>query len=73
MARVFMAPGSEPASGSVRPKQPMSSPLAILGRYFFFCSSEPNRKMEFMASELCTDTKLRTPESPRSSSCMMRP
>ena len=27
-------PGSEPALGSVRPKQPMSSPVASLGRYF---------------------------------------
>jgi len=34
--------GFEPKSGSVRPKHPMISPLAILGRYFCFCSSEPN-------------------------------
>ena len=31
-ARVRIAPGSEPASGSVRPKQPMSSPEASFGR-----------------------------------------
>jgi hypothetical protein len=28
--------------GSVRPKQPINSPLPSLGRYFCFCSSEPN-------------------------------
>jgi hypothetical protein len=29
-----MPPGSEPASGSVRPKQPIHSPETSLGRYF---------------------------------------
>ena len=33
--------GSEPASGSVRPKQPISSPAARPGRYFSFCASLP--------------------------------
>src|SRR6185503_2740023 len=33
-ARVIIEPGSEPKSGSVRPKQPISSALASLGRYF---------------------------------------
>ena len=36
-----MLPGSEPASGSVRPKQPIHSPLASRGRNLRFCSSEP--------------------------------
>ena len=40
-ARVTIEPGSEPKSGSVRPKQPISSALASLGRYFFFCASVP--------------------------------
>jgi hypothetical protein len=31
-ARARMPPGSDPASGSVRPKQPTSSPLARRGR-----------------------------------------
>ena len=31
-ARVRIEPGSEPESGSVRPKQPISSPLAMLGQ-----------------------------------------
>ena len=40
-ARVAIEPGSEPWSGSVRPKQPTHSPDASLGRYFFFCASLP--------------------------------
>jgi hypothetical protein len=40
-ARVTIEPGSEPKSGSVRPKQPISSAVASLGRYFFFCASVP--------------------------------
>ena len=41
LAWVFMLAGSEPPCGSVSPKQPMSSPRAMPGRYFCFCSSEP--------------------------------
>jgi hypothetical protein len=33
--------GVEPASGSVRPKQPTHSPVASLGRYFRRCASVP--------------------------------
>jgi hypothetical protein len=33
-ARVARLPGSEPEFGSVRPKQPIHSPLPSLGRYF---------------------------------------
>ena len=40
-ARVFIPAGSEPASGSVRPKQPIHSPEISLGRYLRFCASEP--------------------------------
>ena len=40
-ARVTMPPGSEPKSGSVRPKQPISSALASFGRYFRRCASLP--------------------------------
>lgn len=40
-ARVRMPDGSEPWSGSVRPKQPMVSPAAIAGSQRSFCSSEP--------------------------------
>jgi molybdopterin adenylyltransferase len=34
-------PASDPAFGSVRPKQPTSSAAASLGRYFCFCASVP--------------------------------
>ena len=40
-ARVFMLPGSEPASGSVRPKQPTSSPVASRGSHLWRCASLP--------------------------------
>ena len=40
-ARVAIEPGSEPKSGSVRPKQPISSALASLGRYLRRCASLP--------------------------------
>ena len=35
----------EPWSGSVRPKQPINSPLASLGKYFLRCASVPNLKI----------------------------
>jgi len=35
-ARVIIDPGSEPWSGSVKPKQPIDSPHASAGRYFIF-------------------------------------
>jgi hypothetical protein len=44
-ACVTMLPGSEPWSGSVRPKQPTCSPLQSFGKYFFRCSSLPYAKM----------------------------
>ena len=72
-ACVRIAPGSEPASGSVRPKQPSSSPAAIRGSQRCFCSSEPQRQIANIDSEPCTDTKLRMPESPASSSMQARP
>ena len=60
--------GSDPESGSVSPKQPMNSPAAMPGSHCCFCSSEPKAWIGNMASEPCTDTKLRVPESPASSS-----
>ena len=41
LAVVFIPPGSDPASGSVKPKQPIKSPLASFGKNFCFCSSLP--------------------------------
>jgi len=72
-AVVRIEPGSEPASGSVSPKQPMRSPSCIPGSQRCFCSSEPQRQIENIASEPCTDTSERTPESPASSSRHVSP
>src|ERR1700761_4747432 len=55
-ARVFIAAGSDPTSGSVNPKQPTNSPLAMPGSHCCFCSSEPLFQIANMASEPCTDT-----------------
>jgi hypothetical protein len=55
LAWVRMPAGSEPASGSVRPKQPIYSPVASLGKYFCFCSSEPKVLMGCITKEDCTD------------------
>ena len=44
-ACVRIEPGSEPASGSVRPKQPITSPECIAGSQRSFCSSEPQRQI----------------------------
>ena len=72
-ACVFIVPGSEPPSGSVRPKQPISSPFAIFGRYLCFCSSDPQAWIGNIQRLPWTETKLRRPLSPRSSSWQMSP
>ncbi|CKR66637.1 Uncharacterised protein [Mycobacterium tuberculosis] len=72
-ARVFIAAGSEPTSGSVSPKQPSRSPVAMPGSHCRFCSSEPKLAMANIASEPCTDTSDRMPESAASSSRQARP
>ena len=68
LALVRIDAGSEPESGSVRPKHPMTSPVAMRGSHSCFCSSEPNFQIGNMASEPWTETKERIPESPASSS-----
>ena len=72
-AWVRIVPGSEPASGSVRPKQPITSPVCIRGSQCSFCSSEPHCQIANIASEPWTETTLRIPESPASSSRHVRP
>ena len=49
-----MPAGSEPWSGSVRPKQPASSPVASFGRYFSFCASLPKLWIGYITSDDCT-------------------
>ena len=72
-ARVRIEAGSEPASGSVSPKQPMASPVAIRGSHASFCSSEPCCQIANIASEPWTETSDRTPASAASSSRQARP
>ena len=72
-ACVRIVPGSEPASGSVSPKQPIASPRCIAGSQRSFCSSDPNFQIGNIASEPWTETVLRTPASPASSSRQVRP
>ena len=72
-ACVRIEPGSEPASGSVRPKQPIASPACIAGSQRSFCSSVPQRQIAYIASDPCTETALRTPASPASSSRQTMP
>ena len=50
-ACVRIEPGSEPASGSVSPKHPITSPVCIGGSQRSFCSSEPNFQIGNIASE----------------------
>jgi hypothetical protein len=72
-AVVRIEAGSLPLSGSVSPKHPMASPAAILGSHSCFCSSDPKRQMGNIASDPCTETKLRAPLSPASSSWQAMP
>ena len=72
-ARVAMFAGSLPAVGSVSPKQPISSPAAMPGNHRCFCSSVPNFAIALMASDPCTETNVRMPESPASSSIAASP
>ena len=72
-ARVRIDAGSEPWSGSVRPKQPMASPAAMRGSHCCLCSSVPKRQIANIARLPCTDTRDRMPESLASSSRHARP
>jgi hypothetical protein len=51
-ARVRVLPASEPASGSVRPKAPSSSPAQSRGIHSAFCSSDPNAYTGQVPSEV---------------------
>ena len=73
LAVVRMPHGLEPKSGSVRPKQPIASPVAIRGSHSCFCSSLPYFQIAYIASEPWTETRERTPESTASSSTQARP
>ena len=68
-----MPAGFEPKSGSVSPKQPTASPVAIRGSHSCFCSSLPCFQIANIASDPCTLTSERIPESAASSSRQARP
>src|SRR5215472_10626687 len=68
-----MPPGFEPNCGSVRPKHPIAFPLCSLGSHLCFCAGDPYAWIGYITRALWTETKLRNPESPRSSSCITRP
>jgi hypothetical protein len=72
-ALVRILDGSDPASASVSPKQPTTSPRAMGGSQRCFCSSEPKRQIGNMQSDPCTETNDRKPLSPASSSRHVRP
>ena len=67
-AFVRIPAGFEPKSDSVSPKQPITSPVAIDGSHCWRCSSLPWRYIANIASEPCTETRLRSPLSTASSS-----
>ena len=58
-ALVLIAATSEPSAGSDIENEPRTSPVAILGRYFCFCSSVPCR-ISMYATMKCV---LITPET----------
>src|ERR1039457_3248954 len=72
-AEVRIEVGSDPASGSVSPKQPIARPAAISGSQRAFCSSLPYAEMGNIASDPWTETKERRPLSPASSSSHATP
>ena len=67
-AVVRVAPASEPASGSVSPNAASRRPEARSGSQRSFCSSEPNRKIGIVPSDVCAATVIATDESIRVSS-----
>ncbi len=71
-ARVFMAPGSEPAPASLSANEPaMASPDVIIGMYFSRCAGVPNFK-RISAAMLVTDVVTATAASTRASSWIAR-
>jgi hypothetical protein len=68
LARVRVAPASEPASGSVSPNAASFSPDARGGSHSRFCSSFPNKKIGSVPSEWWAATVIATDESIRVSS-----
>jgi hypothetical protein len=70
VAVVRTFPASDPASGSVRPKAPSSSPAVSRGIHSRFCRSLPNAWIGHDPSEVWAATVIATEESIRASSSM---
>jgi hypothetical protein len=63
-AEVWMAATSEPASGSLIPRQAIFSPRIAGPRYRSFCSGLPNRSIGGVAISVWTATAIPTPADP---------
>jgi hypothetical protein len=63
-AYVSMLATSEPAPGSVIPRQAIFSPRTAVVRYRSFCSGVPNRSMGGVAISLWTAMAMPTPAEP---------
>ena len=72
-ALVRMLPGIAPRVGLGQTEAADHLARRHRGSHCCFCSSEPNAQIGNMASEPWTDTKLRTPLSPYSSSVQASP
>src|SRR5260370_7872498 len=70
LARVRIPPGLEPKSGSVRPKQPSFSPLAMDRSHFSFCPPLPMAYMGYIPRPHGPLPNTLLPPSPPSSSCL---
>ncbi len=60
-ARVLIAATSEPASGSVIPRQRIFSPAIAGTTHSCFCSSVPNARIGGIAMSVCTATPIARP------------
>jgi len=72
-ARVSIAEGFDPCSGSVSPKQPTASPVPSFGSHSSFCSSLPKAWIGYITSAPWTLAIERSPESHASSSRIRSP
>ena len=68
LARVRVAPASDPASGSVSPNAASLRPVVSSGSHSAFCSAVPHRWMGIVPSEVCAAIVMQTEESTRASS-----
>src|SRR5271169_3714191 len=63
----------EPTRGSVNAKEPIFSSRAIGGSHLLFCSSDPHRKIDPIASPLWTPKKVAQEQSIRAISMAIKP